>query len=168
MACMGENRHAYRVMRTAILWVIKQRVVVISYRRFGTNFRPHIQESRIPNPIEFLTPEYRIDRLYRNVSKKLLLYYIKNQQDATLAVLFISNCKITLHVSDAFCLHHQEYLKLQQQPLVHVMGRDDIYPVRTSKVGCPVHIVQQATGVAATTAFSTPVDGRRKRPTHVE
>ena len=25
------------------------------------------------------------------------LYYIKNQQDATLAVLFISNCKITLH-----------------------------------------------------------------------
>ena len=29
------------------------------------------------------------------------LCYIKNQQDATLAVLFISNCKITLHVSDA-------------------------------------------------------------------
>ena len=37
------------------------------------------------------------------------LYYIKNQQDATLAVLFISNCKITLHVSYAFCVHHQEY-----------------------------------------------------------
>ena len=37
------------------------------------------------------------------------LYYIKNQQDATLAVLFISNCKITLHVSDAFCVHQQEY-----------------------------------------------------------
>ena len=32
------------------------------------------------------------------------LYYIKKQQDATLAVLFISNCKITLHVSDAFLL----------------------------------------------------------------
>jgi len=28
-------------------------------------------------------------------------YFIKNQQDATLAVLFISNSKITLHVSDA-------------------------------------------------------------------
>ena len=39
----------------------------------------------------------------------LKLYYIKNQQDATLAVLFISNCKITLHVSDAFCVHHQEH-----------------------------------------------------------
>ena len=37
------------------------------------------------------------------------LYYVKNQQDATLAVLFISHCKITLHVSDAFCVHHQEY-----------------------------------------------------------
>ena len=37
------------------------------------------------------------------------LYYMKNQQDATLAELFISHCKITLHVSDAFCLHHQEY-----------------------------------------------------------
>ena len=37
------------------------------------------------------------------------LYYIKNQQDATLAVLFISKFKTTLHVSDAFCVHHQEY-----------------------------------------------------------
>jgi hypothetical protein len=36
-------------------------------------------------------------------------YYIKNQQDATLAVSFISHGKITLHVSDAFCVHHQEY-----------------------------------------------------------
>ena len=41
--------------------------------------------------------------------RTISLYYIKNQQDATLAVLFISNRKITLHVSDAFCVHHQEY-----------------------------------------------------------
>jgi hypothetical protein len=40
------------------------------------------------------------------------LYYIKNQQDTTLAVLFISNCKITLHVSDALCANHKEYLRL--------------------------------------------------------
>ena len=38
------------------------------------------------------------------------LYYITNQQDATLAVLFISNCKITLHVSDVHRVHHQEYI----------------------------------------------------------
>jgi hypothetical protein len=36
------------------------------------------------------------------------LYYIRNQQDVTLAVSFISHCKITLHVTDAFCVHHQE------------------------------------------------------------
>ena len=39
----------------------------------------------------------------------ITLYYIKNQLDAALAVLFISHCKITLHVSGAFCVHHQEY-----------------------------------------------------------
>jgi len=39
----------------------------------------------------------------------LRIYYKKNQQDETLAVLFISHCKITLQVSDAFCVHHQEY-----------------------------------------------------------
>jgi hypothetical protein len=49
--------------------------------------------------------EFSVDIMHR-------LYYIKNQQDATLAVIFISNCKITLHVSDALCPHHQEYLKL--------------------------------------------------------
>jgi hypothetical protein len=37
------------------------------------------------------------------------LYYIKNLQDATLAVLFINHCKITLYISDTFCVHHQEY-----------------------------------------------------------
>ena len=37
------------------------------------------------------------------------LYYIRNQQDATLAVSFISHYKITLYVLDAFCVHHQEY-----------------------------------------------------------
>ena len=40
------------------------------------------------------------------------LYYTltSNQQDATLAVLFISNCKITLHISDVHRVHHQEYI----------------------------------------------------------
>ena len=38
----------------------------------------------------------------------MCLYNIKNQQDVTLAILFISTCKITLHVSDASRVHHQE------------------------------------------------------------
>jgi len=59
---------------------------------------------------------------------------------------------------------------------------DDIYPVRTSKVGCHCSAVTIDLGhpywiyhpdprhapVAATTVFSTPDDGRRKRPKHVE
>ena len=31
---------------TALFWVITQRVVVISYRRFGTTYRPQRQGSR--------------------------------------------------------------------------------------------------------------------------
>ena len=34
-------------MRTAHVWVITQRVVVISYRLFGTTYRSHLQGSRI-------------------------------------------------------------------------------------------------------------------------
>ena len=34
-------------MRTALFWVITQRVVVIAYRRFGITYRSHIQGSRI-------------------------------------------------------------------------------------------------------------------------
>ena len=53
-------------------------------------------------------------------------YYTKNQQDASLAVLFISNCKITLHVSDAFCVHHQDFQgRLPSQPTLNVLM--DIY-----------------------------------------
>ena len=32
-------------MRTALFWVITQRVVVIYYRRFGTSYRSHLQGS---------------------------------------------------------------------------------------------------------------------------
>jgi hypothetical protein len=35
------------VSRTALFWVITQRVVLIYYRRFGTNYRPHFQGSII-------------------------------------------------------------------------------------------------------------------------
>ena len=44
---------------------------------------------------------------YDHNNIRAILY--KEPKDANLAVMFISNCKITLHVSDAFCVHHQEY-----------------------------------------------------------
>jgi hypothetical protein len=86
----------------------------------------------------------------------ITLYYIKNQQDANLAVLFISHCKITLHVSDAFCVHHQEAITQcsGNRPRTSLL---DIY-----------HPDPWNAPVAATTVFSTPDDGRRKRPKHVE
>jgi len=46
--------------RTTLLWAIKQRIVVITYRRFGTTYRSHLQE---------MTHEVRIDRLSINVGK---------------------------------------------------------------------------------------------------
>jgi len=39
----------------------------------------------------------------------ITLFYIKKQLNAALEVLFISHCKITPCVSDAFCVHHEEY-----------------------------------------------------------
>jgi hypothetical protein len=38
-----------------------------------------------------------------------------------LGSMFISNCNITLHVSDAYCVHPQEYIKTVEQPLVYDM-----------------------------------------------
>jgi len=54
--------------KNALLLVITQRVVVISYRRLGTNYRSHLQGS-----VGFLNPEDGTYMLYRNVRKKLPL-----------------------------------------------------------------------------------------------
>jgi len=48
-------------MRTALFWVITQRVVVISCRRFGTTYRFHLREEK----------EDGTERLSRNIGKKL-------------------------------------------------------------------------------------------------
>jgi hypothetical protein len=42
------------------------------------------------------------------------------------AVFISFHCNIPLHVSDAFCTHHQEYIKLQLQPPVQVMYLGDV------------------------------------------
>ena len=60
-------------------------------------WRKHISTKRKQLDLK-LRKLYRIDFMFE-FPCIISLYYIKNQQDATLAVLFISNCKITLHVS---------------------------------------------------------------------
>ena len=47
------------------------------------------------------------------------LSQIKHQLDAKLCRFYF--CRVTLHVSGASA-HHQEYLKLVQRPLVHVLS----------------------------------------------
>ena len=43
----GERLSVYGVLRTALFWVVTQRIVVISYRRFGTTYLSHPQGSRL-------------------------------------------------------------------------------------------------------------------------
>ena len=51
--------------------------------------------------------------------KKIYMSQMKHQLDATLCRFYF--CRVTLHVSGA-STHHQEYLKLVQRPLVHVLS----------------------------------------------
>jgi len=65
--CIVSLRNVVSV-RTAFLWVIKQRVVLISYRHFGTNLSVTFLGSKNPEVILDAT-----DRLSRNVGKKVPL-----------------------------------------------------------------------------------------------
>ena len=55
----------------SLFWEITQRVVVSLYRRFGTNYRSHLQGSRIGTK-DSLPFEDGTERLSRNVSKNYL------------------------------------------------------------------------------------------------
>ena len=74
-----------------------------------------------------------------------------------LSSMFICNCNIALHVSDAFCVHLQEHLEVVSNK-VSKLGR---------LVGYlnPSHVTHQRLLLQF---LSTPEDGRKKRPKHVE
>jgi hypothetical protein len=65
---LNQQNKLTKISRTALFSVITQRVVVISYRRFGTTYRSQRQWF-----FGFLNPEDGTDKLYRNVGKKLPL-----------------------------------------------------------------------------------------------
>jgi hypothetical protein len=48
--CLISGFHR-EVLRTALFWVTTKRVVVISYRRFGTAYRSHLREPLKTRPI---------------------------------------------------------------------------------------------------------------------
>jgi len=50
-------------LRSMLFWDVRQHRLAVIYRRFGTNFRHHLQESSIPRR----TLEDVIDTLSRNV-----------------------------------------------------------------------------------------------------
>ena len=68
-----------------------------------------------------------------------------------LGSMFISNCNITLHVSDAFCVHPR---KRKPSTLDALIG-----------YFTPSHVVHQRQLLLF---LSAPEDGRKKRPKHVE
>jgi hypothetical protein len=62
-----------RELRTALFWVITQRLVVISYRRFGTTFGSHLQASRISSTDDgILGRSYIIRKFFRRYSEDWL------------------------------------------------------------------------------------------------
>ena len=80
---------------------------------------------------------------------------MKPQLDATLCRFYF--CLVTLHVSGASA-HHQEYLKLVQRPLVHVLSL---------QVSHHISLLGPFGPVAVVLVLNTPDDGRL-RPKHVE
>jgi hypothetical protein len=51
--------------------------------------------------------------------------YISIQRDAAMRSIYsLFHCKITLHVSEAFYTHHQEYRNYSHRPLVQVICHD--------------------------------------------
>ena len=102
--------------------------------------------------------------MHRSISQ------MKHQLDATLCRFYF--CRVTLHVSGA-SVHRQEYLKLVQRPLVHVLSLQVSHHI--SLLG-PEALIMRCDDwpttithvpVAAVLVLNTPDDGRL-HPKHVE
>jgi len=105
--------------------------------------------------------------------KRSYIIQMKHQLVATLCRFYF--CRVTLHVSGASA-HHQQYLKLVQRPLVHVLslqvshhisllGPEDRKALIRRCDDLPATITHVP--VAAVLVLNTTDDGRL-RPKHVE
>jgi hypothetical protein len=66
-----KNIHTNMCLRTTLLWFVTQGVVVIYYRRFGTNEWSNLKGSRIQIYKFFWIIEDGTDRFCRKAGKKL-------------------------------------------------------------------------------------------------
>jgi hypothetical protein len=67
---------------------ITQGIMVILYRRFGTNYRVRLEGLTSPEPfLDFLALEVGTDRLFRNVSIKLTLCAAKYERKAPVSYI---------------------------------------------------------------------------------
>ena len=95
---------------------------------------------------------------------------MKYQLDTTLCRFYF--CRVTLHVSGA-CAHHQEYFKIVQRPLVHVLSLQVSHhisllgPKDPNKEMWWLTCNDNTCTSGRCTSFKTPVDGRLC-PKHVE
>jgi hypothetical protein len=70
---LGQNLEYKGEERTALFWVIMQRVVVIFTDVWGQPVGIIIRVPEFKIPFEFLNPEYEADKLSQNIGKELPL-----------------------------------------------------------------------------------------------
>ena len=78
-----------------------------------------------------------------------------------LGSMFIWNCNIAVHVSDAFCVHLQEHLETV------VAASGDMRRVEVSNKASKVDGIHTKS-YCVVHSRTAPEDGRKKRPKHVE
>jgi hypothetical protein len=74
---------------------------------YKLDFRAFMRDVPVLIKYNTLSLVCRNERNVRLIETKFMLY--KEPTRCNIGSVFISHCKITLHVSDAFCVHHQEY-----------------------------------------------------------
>ena len=82
-----------------------------------------------------------------------------------LGSMFINNCNITLHVSDAFCVHPQEQWLASQSYIQYDLVRKPSTLDALIGYFTPSHVIHQRLLLQF---LSAPEDGPKKHPKHVE
>ena len=105
---------------------------------------------------------------FSNICKSNTQYkiiYIKRTNVMQLGSMFICNCNIALHVSDAFCVHLQAHLEIVEAASGE--WHEKVWGVQQGVQG-RWHAIDLGHLVGYLKFLSAPEDGGKKRPKHVE